>query len=181
MVNKEDILKKLEKIKGDDKKTKFLERVIKTLKDKELKKELQENLDDIQEEIKFKEEFSVPQTKTEKLPENLEETIRKEPEPVKKEEKKYETAKYESKRVLYKTGEESPFFDELKFRLDKVGLLPNDMIFNDQNIKDIRMYMQKMDLPQQAIEKYIDKITDVKHNLYKGKDINMFNMEYEKE
>ncbi len=178
MVNKEDILKKLEKIKGEDKKTKFLERVIKTLKDKELKKELQENLDDLaQEEIKSKEEFSVPQIKTEKSIENLEEVVKEES--VKKEEKKYEMTKYEAKKGLYKTGE---FFDELKGRLDRVGLLPNDMIFNDKNIKDIRIYMQKMDLPQQTIEKYIDRITDVNHNLYKGtKNVNMFDMEYEAE
>ena len=188
MVNKKEVFEKLGKIEKTEDKIKFLENILKRLKDKDFIKELQELLEELKEpELEFakEEKFSVPQTKIEQKQENLEEFVRREEPEVKKEEtkeKKYVSdLDYGVKSVKYKdTRVESPFFDKLKMRLGNAGLLPNDMIFTDKNIKDIKLYMGKMDIPQDRIEKYVERITDLKHSLYDPvKTKNTFEMEYE--
>lgn len=195
-MKKEDILKVLNKIKKKEDKINFLEETIKKLRDKELIKELEELIEDVKEpdisEIVKEEKFpevriSVPR---EKKQETLEDAIAKEEPKIKEAggEKKYKPVIYEARKQLYSDERirkpEEIFFNSLKVKLDRVGLLPHDMIFNDKNIKDIKIYMQNMDLPDDKIEKYLDRIIDLKHELYKpvkGKDMGMFNVEYEVE
>lgn len=196
IMKKEDIVKVLDTIKKKEDKISFLEETIKKLKNKNLIEELEELIESIKspdisnvvKEEKFSEvKLSLPKERKE---ENLEDAIAKEEPKIKEtgEEKKYKPVVYEARRQLYDDSRirkpEEIFFDGLKSRLDKAGLLPNDMIFNDKNVKDIRIYMQNMNLPDDKVEKYLDKIIDLKHELYKaakGKDIGIFNQEYEVE
>ena len=58
------------------------------------------------------------------------------------------------------------------------------MIFTNKNIKDIKIYMGKMDIQKDKIEKYVERITDLKHSLYdpvKAKKLDVFETEYERE
>ncbi|MDD5649565.1 MAG: hypothetical protein PHF86_03995 [Candidatus Nanoarchaeia archaeon] len=188
---KKTILKKLESIKELDKKIEFLENTIKNLKDKKLIEELKEIL----EELKFSEpefvsheKFSNIKLKVPQKEQNLEETIINEAPLVEREKTKetnYLTNDYGTKKDLYKDAKiEGKFFDTLKSKLGNAGLLPNDMIFKENNINDIKLYMKGMNLPEDKIEKYVDRIIDLKHELYnseKTKSIGMFNVEYERE
>ncbi|MBS3163171.1 hypothetical protein J4427_00590 [Candidatus Woesearchaeota archaeon] len=193
-MDKKEILEKLSRIEKKEDKIKFLENTIKKLKDKELIKELLEVIEDIKEpdieQVIREEKFTAPQLKSSEIKkENLEETVKREEPVIKKDikEKKYvSTLDYGAgKRITYDNRNvESPFFDSLKMRLDRAGLLPNDMIFNERNINDIRLYMEKMDIPRDKIDRYVDRITDLKHTLYdpvKAKKLETFNTEYEAE
>src|SRR3989344_3708997 len=193
MVNKAEILEKLKKIKNKDAKIRFIENLVRKIKDREFIRILQELLEELKspeiEQIVRQERFTAPEIKALPKKETLEESIRREEQKIKKEEtkeKKYvSTLDYGSKRVKYQdTRVESPFFDKLKMRLDNAGLLPNDMIFTDKNIKDIKIYMGKMDIQKDKIEKYVERITDLKHSLYdpvKAKKLDVFETEYERE
>lgn len=186
------ILEKLEKIEEKEQKIKFLDETIKKIKDEELKKELQSLLEEIKnptiDEIVREERFSTIELKTPQIkPENLEQTIKEEP-IIKKEEtkeRKYkQTIDYGIKKTTYEdTKIESPFFDQLKTRLDRAGLMPSNMIFTEKNVRDIKIYMSAMKIPEDKIEKYIDRIADIKNSLYEAKEkkLGMFNVEYERE
>lgn len=189
MVDKKSILKKLEDIEDLNEKIKFLEKIIKELKDKKLIEELKELIEDLKnpQEQLIRSEFSNIKLKFPKE-QNLEQTIiREQPITEKKEDKKidYLTKDYNTKKDLYTDAKiESPFFNKIKMGLDNAGLLPKDMIFKENNIKDIKMYMEKMKLPEDKIEKYIDRIVDTKHELYnpeKIKKLGMFDIKYENE
>lgn len=191
-LDKKSILDKLEKIKESEEKIKFLRDIIEKLKDDELIEELKFLIEELKDphidEVFREEKFSNVEIKRPKQ-ENLEQTIKQEEPITKKEEvkeKKYtRVVEYGVKKTTYeKQKEESPFFDILKTKLDRAGLLPRDMIFNQNNIKDIKMYMQKMDIPEDRIERYVDKIADLKHELYdpiKSKKLGIFNIDYEVE
>ena len=177
-MDKKEILEKLSRIEKKEDKIKFLENTIKKLKDKELIKELLEVIEDIKEpdieQVIREEKFTAPQLKSSEIKKDI------------KEKKYVSTLDYGAgKRITYDNRNvESPFFDSLKMRLDRAGLLPNDMIFNERNINDIRLYMEKMDIPRDKIDRYVDRITDLKHTLYdpvKAKKLETFNTEYEAE
>ncbi|MBU0930059.1 MAG: hypothetical protein KJ623_03220 [Nanoarchaeota archaeon] len=191
--DKKSILNKLEKIKKTEEKIKFLEDIIEKLNDDELKEELKFLIEEIKDphidEVIQEQRFSNIETKKPEIKENLEQTITREEPLIKKEEvkeKRYNPlAEYGVRKTTYeKEKTESPFFDILKVKLDRAGLLPRDMIFNENEIKSIRAYMQKMDIPEDRIERYVDKIADLKHELYdpiKAKSIKSFNVDYEVE
>ncbi len=169
MVEIEEILLELDKIKSVTDKIAYLEKLLKTLKDKDLI----ESINDIIIELKFPQEFSgesrfsVPEEVEEirgVKEQKLENIVRFE----EKEEEETKQVEYFKAGTLYE-GAGNPFVDGLKRNLESKGIFKDGMFVTGEQKVMMREEIQKYSpgLSEDSVEKYIGMLEGDTEKQYK--------------